>query len=44
MLVWPSPSTWIGAHEKPGSFVSTISIEMPLCFGAAGSVRQASHT
>ena len=34
----------VGVHENPGSLVSTMRIEMPLCFGASGSVRQASHT
>jgi hypothetical protein len=34
----------IGVHEYPGSVVSTMRIEMPLCNGASGSVRQASQT
>jgi hypothetical protein len=33
----------IGVQEKPGSPVSTMRMEMPRCFGAAGSVRQASQ-
>ena len=37
--MWPPPSVWIGVAEKPGSLVSTIRIEMPLCLSAAGSVR-----
>jgi hypothetical protein len=28
----------------PGVFMSIANSEMPLCFGAAGSVRAASHT
>jgi len=33
----------IGVQEKPGSAVSTMRMEMPLCRGASGSVRQASQ-
>jgi hypothetical protein len=29
MVVVPPPTVWMGAHEKPGSFVSTIRIESP---------------
>jgi hypothetical protein len=43
MVVVPPPTVWIGDHDKPGSPVSTIRIEIPLCFGASGSVRQASQ-
>ena len=43
IVVWPPPSVWIGVDEKPGSVVSTIRIEMPLCLSAVGFVRQASQ-
>ena len=43
MQVCPPPIVWIGAALKPGSFVSTMKIEMPLCFLASGSVRAASQ-
>jgi hypothetical protein len=34
------PSTvWIGRISMPGAFMGRISHEMPLCFGASGSVR-----
>ena len=42
-MVKPLPTISIGVHEKPGSFVSTIRIEMPLCLVCDGSVRQASQ-
>ena len=33
-----------GTSLKPGESVGTMKIEMPLCLGASGSVRAASHT
>ena len=33
-----------GVHEKPSAVVGTMMIDRPLCRGASGSVRQASHT
>ena len=38
-----SPTVTIGVQRKPAASVGTISIEMPRCFGASGSVRQASQ-
>ena len=37
------PTVTIGVHENPGAAVGTRMIEIPLCFGASGSVRQASQ-
>ena len=37
------PTVTIGVQENPGVDVGTMMIEMPLCFGASGSVRQASQ-
>jgi hypothetical protein len=34
----------IGVQENPGSVVSTMRMEMPLCLGASGAVRHASQT
>ncbi len=39
-----SPMFLMGATRKPGVSVGTMMIEMPLCFGASGSVRTASQT
>jgi len=33
----------MGVHLNPGALVSTMNIEMPLCFFASGSVRAASQ-
>ena len=42
-MTWCAPSSvMIGVQEKPGSEVSTIRMEIPLCRGASGAVRQAS--
>ena len=37
------PTVTIGVQENPGDDVGTIRIEIPLCFGASGSVRTASQ-
>ena len=42
-MLW-SPSRVIGTTRIPGVSMGTTNIEMPLCFGASGSVRVASHT
>jgi hypothetical protein len=39
-----SPTVTIGVHEKPGASVGTRIMEIPRCFLASGSVRQASQT
>ena len=39
-----SPTVTIGVTLNPGDDVGTRIIEMPLCFGASGSVRHASQT
>ena len=33
-----------GVQENPGAEVGTMMMDSPLCLGADGSVRQASHT
>ncbi len=38
------PTVTIGVHLNPADAVGTTMIEMPLCFGASGSVRHASQT
>ena len=43
-LVTTSAIVRTGVQEKPGADVGTMMIDSPLCRGAAGSVRQASHT
>ena len=37
------PTVTMGVQEKPLVEVGTMMIEMPLCLGASGSVRQASQ-
>jgi hypothetical protein len=34
----------IGTQRKPAALVGTMTIEIPLCFGASASVRTASQT
>ena len=43
MVVKPPPTVSIGDQLKPGSFVSTIRIEMPSCLRPSVLVRQASQ-
>ncbi len=41
-MLW-SPSSCMGTTRTPGVFMGTITMEMPLCLDASGSVRTASQ-
>ncbi len=43
-LVTTPATVRTGVQEKPSAAVGTMMIDSPLCLGAAGSVRHASHT
>jgi hypothetical protein len=43
-LVTTPATVGTGVQENPSASVGTMMIDSPLCRGAAGSVRHASHT
>jgi len=42
--MFASPRFLIGVRLTPGAFIGIITMLMPLCLGASGSVRTAHHS